>query len=327
MGFVTLADLGIRVSNRRRHGQTGMGQTSTPSCFLEMPTNTAADEAQRRWLAMTEEQRTTLRAPHIAQIKASAAVVTDDQAKLQAEQRAVNEILSQVTRERANPRLCVDVIRGLFYGTLGSPLAESLFTPDAVTKIKQSAIANGVPADQIETLYAQAKASLGTLPQQTPQQAVSASIEQVMTASGVSASIPLSYTRERILAVRDEAIRRGLNYDQANRLIREEITKRVGMTDPNPYGDLEELAQRLGTPVVQESAPAPLVLPPPQIQTMAPMPMEPQAPPQEQSAPRPRFQRGMRRASGGMPNWVVPAAIAVAGVGLAVFLTRRDRRD
>lgn len=330
MGFVTIADLGIDVDARRRHRRPvhgGMGQAPSPTCFLEMPTNTAADEAQRRWLSKTEEEREALRAPHVAQIKASAAVVTDDQAKLQAEQRAVNEILEQVNRERVNPRLCVDVIRGLFYSTLGTPLSESLFTPEAVGRVKQSAIANGVPADQIETLFAQAKASLGPLPQQTPKQVVSEALEQIMASSGVSAAIPLSYTRERVLSIRDEASRRGVPYDQATRLLREEITRRVGITDSNPYADLEELIQRLGSPVVQEAYQPTLSLPPPPSVVVPTIVSHEPAVTQPQPSRPPRTRTDMRRVvreePSGMPNWVVPAAIAAAGVGLAVLLTRR----
>lgn len=328
MAFVTLAEYEQINGGRRRVNQWGLGQTPVPSCFIAMPTNTSADEAQRRWLAMTEEQRQALRAPIIAQLKASAIVVTDDQAKLRAEQQAVNDILAQVSRERANPRLCTDIIRSLFYSTLGSQLSESLFTPDAVARIKQSALANGVPADQIETLYAQAKAALGTLPQATPQQAVAQATDAIMTAAGVSAVIPLSYTRDRIFAIRDEAYRRGVSSDPStlNRLVREEITKRLGIYDQNPGGDLEELVVRIAGP----QAPAPVVY-----QQPAPAPVYQQpAPvyaPQEQAPPPPatpsRSRRKSQQKQGGgraegrsqQPKWLVPVA-AAAGGALLILL-------
>ena len=340
MAFVTLAELDqIQGVRRRPRSGWGLGQTPVPSCFLALPTNTAADEAQRRWLAMTEDQRTALRAPYIAQIKASAAVVTDDQARIQAEQRAVDAILAQVAQERANPRLCTDVIRSLFYSTLGSPLAESLFTADAVSRIKQSALANGVPADQIETLFAQAKAALGPLPQSTPQQAVTQSVDQVTTASGVSGAIPLSYTRERILAIRDEAVRRGVGYDQVTRLVRDEITKRIGIQDPNPYGDLEELAQRLGSPAVP--APAPRYAPPvpayaqPPVYAPAPTyappsPVYTQPAPQPQEAPQPRSRRQQKPSrptpvATQYPAWAVPAAAAAGGALLILLVLKASK--
>lgn len=326
MAYVTLAELDLATRPRRkqstgkvrsrRAAPWGMGQVNQ-SCFMALPTNTASDEAQRRWLAMTEDQRTALRAPYIAQIKASVTTTTDDQAKIQAEQRAVNDILVQVNAERANPRLCSDVIRSLFYSTLGSPLAESLFTPEAVARIKQSALANGVPADQIETLYAQAKAALGPLPQSTPQQAVAGSVEQVLTASGVSAAIPLSYTRDRIFAIRDEALRRGVGIDQVVRLVREEVLRRVGQTDSNPYGDLESLAQQLGSPV------APAYQAPPVFQAPQQPPVLQQPQPVVQAQQpfdrQDRRRRAPQQVQAPMPKWVVPAAAAVGG-GVVILL-------
>ncbi len=335
MAFVTLAEYDQIYGRRpqRRVNQWGLGQTPVPSCFIAMPTNTSADEAQRRWLAMTEDQRQALRAPIIAQLKASAVVVTDDQAKLRAEQQAVNDILNQVTRERANPRLCTDIIRSLFYSTLGSQLSESLFTPDNVARIKQSALANGVPADQIETLYAQAKAALGPLPQSTPQQAVAQATDAVMTAAGVSAVIPLSYTRERIFAIRDEAYRRGVSSDPAtlNRLVREEITKRLGIYDQNPSGDLEELVVRIAGP----QAPAPVTYQQPAPVYQAPAPVYA---PQEQAPPAPAPTRSRQRAKPGdssrrvpsgrqeqYPKWVVPAAAAAGGALLILLAVNASK--
>lgn len=326
MAFVTLAEYeqinGGRP--RRRVNQWGLGQTPVPSCFIAMPTNTSADEAQRRWLAMTEDQRQALRAPIIAQLKASAVVVTDDQARLRAEQQAVNDILNQVNRERANPRLCTDIIRSLFYSTLGSQLSESLFTPDNVARIKQSALANGVPADQIETLYAQAKAALGPLPQSTPQQAVAQATDAIMTAAGVSAVIPLSYTRERIFAIRDEAYRRGVSSDPAtlNRLVREEITKRLGIVDQNPGGDLEELVVRIAgpqapAPVVYQPAPAPVYQAPTPV--YAPQEQAPAPAPQSRSRRRTKPSGGRSERQEQYPQWLVPAA-AAAGGALLILL-------
>lgn len=348
MAFVALSDLEYIVNRRAQQNIWGglgqapvvnrrvqqniwgsLGQAPTPSCFLALPTNTAADEAQRRWLAMPEDQRAAVRAPYVAQIKASAAVVSDDQARLQAEQRAVNDILAQVTQERANPRLCTDVIRSLFYSTLGPQLAESLFTPEAVARIKQSALANGVPQDQVETLYAQAKASLGPLAQQTPQQAVSAAVDQITAGSGVSAAIPLSYTRERIIAIRDEAIRRGVTYDQVTRLVRDEVTRRIGIQDPNPYGDLEELAQRLGSP----AQPLPQPTPPVYTPTPAELPVPVAAPATAQQPQTPSHVRRVRptqmAARGrepGMPNWVVPTAAAAGGALLILLVMNASKR-
>lgn len=336
MAYIALSDFEYIVNRRAQQNIWGsLGQTPVPSCFLALPTNTAPDEAQRRWLAMTEDQRTALRAPFIAQIKASAAVVTDDQARIQAEQRAVNDILAQVSQERANPRLCTDVIRSLFYSTLGGQLAESLFTPEAVVKIKQAALANGVPQDQVETLYAQAKASLGPLPQQTAQQAVAAALEQVTTGSGVSPAVPLSYTRERILAIRDEATRRGVTYDQVTRLIRDEVTKRIGIQDPNPYGDLEELAQRLGSPSQPLPQPAPVSFQPvaaPQpvafqpVATPAPQEPAPQTRRQRSFAPRGQMAPRGRDQAQAYPSWLVPAAAAAGGAVLILLVANATKR-
>lgn len=104
---------------------------------------------------------------------------------------------------------------------------------------------------------------------------VRVALDAVMGAVGAADRREL-YTVERIFAIRDEAMRRGVPPAEAAPLVRQEVWRRLAAVDPNPGGDLNELAMRLGGSGVPQTV---VYQPAPQIIYQQAPPAPPIAPP------------------------------------------------
>ena len=95
---------------------------------------------------------------------------------------------------------------------------------------------------------------------------VRVALDAVMAPMGLPLDRQDLYTRDRLYAIRDEAVRRGVPQLEVNQAVRQEVWRRLLRADPNPGADLEELAVRLvGVPVAPPPpygyAPAPYAQP------------------------------------------------------------------
>lgn len=160
----------------------------------------------------------------------------------------------------------------------------------------------------------------GTLVQQA--------VDDVLRPLGLPSETPGVYTLDRLYAIQNAAIARGVDVVQVVPLVRQEVFRRVLQSDPTPQAGLTELALRLtGTTAYAPQAPPPPVAAPtppaywqspaqPSYQATTPTPVS-AASRRERRRDPPNVARGS-----GFPSWA-PYAAAAAGGAVLVALLRK----
>lgn len=157
----------------------------------------------------------------------------------------------------------------------------------------------------------------GTLVQQA--------VDDVLRPAGLPTDVPGVYTLDRLYSIQNAAVAKGVDSGQVVALVRQEVFRRVLRPDPNPQGDLTELALRLTGTTAYAPQPAPPAAPVP---VYAPQPVP--APVQAPAFAEPQPMRGARRrfdpprsSRGSTPAWVPIAAAAVGGALLVALVVRK----
>jgi hypothetical protein len=168
---------------------------------------------------------------------------------------------------------------------------------------------------------------------------VEEAVDDVLRPAGLPTDVPQVYTLDRLYAIQNAATARGVDASQVVALVRQEVYRRVLQADPNPQGDLTDLALRLtGTTAYSTQAPPPPVPTPTYAPSYAPAPTyAPQVPVYQQPAqiplPAVPVEQTPRRRRGapveaaatpyGLPSWAPLAAAALGGAVLVALLVRR----
>jgi len=137
--------------------------------------------------------------------------------------------------------------------------------------------------------------------------------------------VATTFPRERLYAVRDYALSRGVPLDRAIQSIRSEVFRRLpGHADPYPNGDLENLNEhllRIAAPPTVYQPPIAAPLPPPVFQTLAPAPVpavapaaQPAQPAQQAPALRQRRPRLARSESAFSSPLVIAGGLVAAAL-------------